>query len=101
MSRSIRRTPPPRPRTNVPARPFDREIVLRALDAMTAEDRLVLALQMVDGLADEETAEALGLTVRAVRSRRERLRLALRRALAGLPFGARPQPAPAAVRSAA
>jgi len=99
MSRSVRRSSDDRSVVAVANRSLDRERVLRALDAMTAEDRLVLALQLVDGLADEETAEALGLTVRVVRGRRERVRLALRRALAGLPFGVRPAPAP--VRSAA
>jgi len=81
-------------------RPLRRETVLRALDTMTPEDRLVLALQLCDGLADEETAAALGLTVRSVRHTREGLLLGLRRALRGLPFRARPVAVPP-LRSAA
>jgi len=83
---------------SVPA-PMRRETLLKAFEAMTAEDRLVLALQLCDGLADEETAAALGLSVRSVRRTREGLLLGLRRALQGVPFGARPDAPPA--RSAA
>jgi DNA-directed RNA polymerase specialized sigma24 family protein len=86
--------------TTAPA-PLKREAVLRALEAMTPEDRLVLSLQLCDGLDDDETAEALGLPVRQVSRTRGWLLLGLRRALQGLPFGPRSAAAPAPLRSAA
>lgn len=63
--------------------PLRREVVLRALDELTPEDRLVLALQLCEGLDDDETAEALGLPLR------------------GLPFGPRATDDRSPMRSAA
>ena len=44
--------------------------------------RIVVLLRDVEGLTNEETADALGLTVAAVKSRLHRVRLVLRQALA-------------------
>lgn len=97
--RSARRQAPSSPA--VAPMPFQRECVLKALDQLTDEDRLVLALQLCDGLPDEETAAALGLTVRTMRRTRERVLLLVRRALLGLPFRGRTATPRVAIRSAA
>lgn len=105
MSRAARTLPSTRKRgadlSDTAPRPLRREIVLRSLDAMSPEDRLVLALQLCDGLADDETAEALRLPVCQVSRTREGLLLGLRRAFRGLPFGTRKAAAGAPLRSAA
>lgn len=46
------------------------------------ESRIVVFLRDVEGLSNEETADALGLTVAAVKSRLHRARLVLRQELA-------------------
>lgn len=75
-----------------------RTTVLRALDALEECDRLVLALEMCDGLTIAEIAEILEITPRDLARRREHALTAIRRAVTG---GALPAPAPAAaVRSA-
>lgn len=72
--------------------------ILQALDALGECERLVLALEMCDGLAVSEIAAILELTPRAIARRREHALTAIRRAVAGRA----PVPAPviAAVRSA-
>jgi len=56
----------------------------RGIDGLPEEYRSVLVLRDVEGLTGEEAAEALGLTVAAVKSRLHRARLALRQHLAPL-----------------
>lgn len=52
-----------------------------AIDKLPAEYRVVLVARDIDELSSEETAEALGLTVAAVKSRLHRARLFLRQHL--------------------
>lgn len=75
-----------------------RTTVLRALDALEESDRLVLALEMCDGLTIAEISEILELTPRELARRREHALTAIRRAVSGgvLPVA----PPVAAVRSA-
>lgn len=54
------------------------EHVARALGELPMEYRLVLTLRDVEGLSNEKTAEILGLSVAAVKSRLHRGRLFLR-----------------------
>ena len=61
MSRSVRRPGDAHSSVAVSSRSLERERVLRALDSMTAEDRLVLALQLVDGLAVEPSLRSYHL----------------------------------------
>lgn len=58
----------------------DQERLRRALDALPAPDREVLILRDLEELSGEQTAELLGLTQQAMKSRlhRARLRLAAR-----------------------
>lgn len=53
----------------------------RALDALPDHYRAVLVLRDVEGLANEEVAEALGESVATVKSRLHRARMALREQL--------------------
>jgi len=76
-----------------------RERMTLALEALAASDRLVLALELCDGLAPVEIAAALEMPARQVARRRELAFTALRRALAGRPVR-RVEPAVAALRSA-
>jgi len=55
--------------------------VREAIDRLPAEYRVVLVARDIDDLSSEETAEALGLTVAAVKSRLHRARLFLRQQL--------------------
>jgi RNA polymerase sigma-70 factor (ECF subfamily) len=55
--------------------------VREAIDKLPAEYRVVLVARDIDDLSGEETAEALGLTVAAVKSRLHRARLFLRQQL--------------------
>ena len=55
--------------------------VREALSRLPLEYRIVLVARDIDDLSSEETAEALGLTVAAVKSRLHRARLFLRRQL--------------------
>ncbi|MBI4537407.1 MAG: sigma-70 family RNA polymerase sigma factor [candidate division NC10 bacterium] len=53
-----------------------------AIDKLPKEFKIVLVLRDVEGLSAEETAESLGLTVAAVKSRLHRARVFVRRELA-------------------
>ncbi len=57
-------------------------IVWDAVDALDSKYRTVFVLREVDGLSTEETAQALGLKVPAVKSRLHRAREALKEQLA-------------------
>lgn len=72
------------------------EALGRALDALPEEHREVVMLRDVEGLTAPETAEALGVSVDAVKSRLHRAREALRRELRPLFEGATPVAAAAA-----
>jgi len=61
----------------------DREAVTRALEAIAADDREILALHDVEGLTGAETAAALELSLPAMKSRLHRARLRLAAALQG------------------
>ena len=65
------------------AMPLRRERVLAALEAMPEEDRLLLALDLCEGLSADETAHLLEQSPRAVRGVRDRLLTELRRAVGG------------------
>jgi RNA polymerase sigma-70 factor (ECF subfamily) len=54
-----------------------RAVLERALGALDVEAREVLTLRELEGLSGEETAQALGVTVAAMKSRLHRARLAL------------------------
>lgn len=66
-----------------------RAIVNRAIDALPEQYRAVLVLRDIEGLSNEEVAEALGESVPAVKSRVHRGRMAFREELTRL-FGPRP-----------
>ena len=91
------KNPAPNPaRRRIPAdstATLRRARILQALDALDECDRLVLALEMCDGLAASEIAAILELTPRAIARRREHALTAIRRAVAGRV----PAPAPASV----
>ena len=55
--------------------------VREAIEKLPAEYKIVLIARDIDDLSSEETAEALGLTVAAVKSRLHRARLFLRKHL--------------------
>lgn len=57
------------------------DAVREAIEKLPAEYRIVLVARDIDDLSSEETAEALGLTVAAVKSRLHRARLFLRKHL--------------------
>lgn len=59
-----------------------RSALERAIGRLPDEYRIVVLLRDVEGLTNEETADALGFTVAAVKSRLHRARLALRQELA-------------------
>jgi RNA polymerase sigma-70 factor (ECF subfamily) len=56
-------------------------ILERAIDTLPKSHRTVLVLRDVEGLSNEEVAEAVGETVAAVKSRLHRARMALREEL--------------------
>jgi RNA polymerase sigma-70 factor (ECF subfamily) len=58
-----------------------RAILGRAIDELPAPHRTVLVLRDVEGLSSEETAEILGESVSAVKSRLHRARMSLREEL--------------------
>ncbi len=68
-----------------------RSALERSIGRLPAEYRIVLLLRDVEGLANEEVADALGLTVAAVKSRLHRARLFLRQELAHLFMPSRPE----------
>lgn len=59
-----------------------RDVLNAALDALPEEYRTVIVLRDVEGLSNDEVAEALGLTVANVKTRVHRGRLFLRKQLA-------------------
>ncbi len=59
-----------------------RSALEQAIQELPADHRVVLVLRDVEGLSNEETAEAVGATVAAVKSRLHRARLFLRQKLA-------------------
>ncbi len=61
-----------------------RSALERGIGRLAEEYRVVLVLRDVEGLTNEEVADALGLTVAAVKSRLHRARLFLRRELGQL-----------------
>jgi len=63
--------------------------VNRAIDALPEQYRAVLVLRDIEGLSNEEVAEALGESVSAIKSRVHRGRMAFREELTRL-FGPRP-----------
>lgn len=58
-----------------------RAILSRAIDSLPEQYRTVLVLRDIEGLSNEEVAEAVGDTVAAVKSRLHRARMALREVL--------------------
>jgi RNA polymerase sigma-70 factor (ECF subfamily) len=58
-----------------------RAVVRRAIDTLPEDYRVVLVLRDVEGLSNEEAAEAVGETVACVKSRLHRARMALREQL--------------------
>jgi RNA polymerase sigma-70 factor, ECF subfamily len=58
-----------------------REILIKTLQSLGAELRVVFVLRDIDGLSVEKTAEALDLTVSAVKARLRRARMQLRERL--------------------
>jgi len=56
-------------------------VLSTAIDELPADYRAVVLLRDVEGLSQQETAEALGLTVVSVKSRLHRARLFLRKRL--------------------
>ena len=71
------------------------EILRRTIQGLPRGFRVVFALRDVEGLSTEETAEALGLSVPAVKSRLLRARLQLRERLSRhFRGGAKPAPLP-------
>jgi len=65
-----------------PARQTELRMVLStAIDELPADYRAVVLLRDVEGLSQQETAEALGLTVVNVKTRLHRARLFLRKRL--------------------
>ncbi|HSB80758.1 MAG TPA: sigma-70 family RNA polymerase sigma factor [Candidatus Methylomirabilis sp.] len=65
-----------------------RTILSRAIDGLPEQYRTVLVLRDIEGLSNEEVAEAVGDTVAAVKSRLHRARMALREMLTRY-FGSR------------
>ncbi len=64
------------------AREETRTLVRNALEELPLTYRVVLTHQKIEGLTDAEVAEALGLSVGAVKTRAHRGRLMLREKLA-------------------
>ena len=60
-----------------------REKMIEALDKLPPEYRAVFILRDIEGFSNAETAESLGISVAAVKSRLHRARLALRGMLSG------------------
>ena len=64
-----------------PARGSDRLELMRALEAVPREARLLLALHYVDGLSYRELAAVLGISVNTVKSQLARGKALMKRAL--------------------
>ena len=60
-----------------------RSALAAAIDGLPADHRVVFWLRDIEGLSNAETAEALGISLPAVKSRVHRSRLCLRKCLAG------------------
>ena len=60
---------------------FEQDILRKTIKGLPPGFRTVFALRDIDGLSTEETAQALGLSVPAVKSRLLRARLQLRERL--------------------
>jgi RNA polymerase sigma-70 factor (ECF subfamily) len=58
-----------------------RDVVRRAIDALPDQYRAVLVLRDIEGLSNEEVADAVGESVAAAKSRLHRARMALREEL--------------------
>ncbi|HSB71080.1 MAG TPA: sigma-70 family RNA polymerase sigma factor [Candidatus Methylomirabilis sp.] len=75
-----------------------RAILNRAIEGLPDQYRAVLVLRDIEGLSNEEVAEAVGDTLAAVKSRLHRARMALREELTRH-LGSRREGAPAYLRS--
>lgn len=69
-----------------------KELVMRALDRLAAEDREILWLREIEELSGEETAAALHVTMPAMKSRLHRARLRLAAAVRELERDVPPTP---------
>ncbi len=58
------------------------ELVLAAMDRLSAQDRALITLRYMDGMTDHEVGDAVGMNKNTVRTRLHRARLVLQRALA-------------------
>ena len=58
-------------------------VIRNAVDQLPEKEKIAFLLRDVEGLSSEETAEALDLTISAVKSRLHRARLILRKKLSG------------------
>jgi len=76
------------------------EILRKTIQGLPPGFRVVFVLRDVDGLSTEETAQTLGLSIPAVKSRLLRARLQLRERLSRY-FKRKPAPAPAAGKTPA
>jgi RNA polymerase sigma-70 factor, ECF subfamily len=64
-----------------------REVLERALEALSGDDREVLVLRELEGFSGDEVAEMLGITVAAMKSRLHRARLKFVAALREVAYG--------------
>jgi RNA polymerase sigma-70 factor (ECF subfamily) len=76
-----------------------KELVMRALDQLAAEDREILLLREIEELSGEETAAALHVTMPAMKSRLHRARLRLAAAVRELERDVPPTPEQSYARS--
>lgn len=76
-----------------------KELVMRALDRLAAEDREILWLREIEELSGEETAAALHVTMPAMKSRLHRARLRLAAAVRELERDVPPTPEQSYARS--
>lgn len=92
MSRAARRVRSAR-RATGPAGlqplPLRRERLLSALETISPDERLVLALLVYEGLSTDEVAGLLDIPARTVEATCGRLMIELRRAVAGRPMDRR------------
>ena len=64
-----------------------RQLVERAFEALSADDREVLVLRDLEGFGNDDVAEMLGLSVAAVKSRVHRARLRFMESVRGIDGG--------------